>query len=99
VPRGSTLVGTPAMAPHLGPFDAATFSYRWAHPDPRVDRLQSEVAALVEQAARGGEDDGTPFASIHALARAAAGQPPAARPPPERLSMAAVPRLTEPWFC
>jgi radical SAM superfamily enzyme YgiQ (UPF0313 family) len=99
VPRGSTLVGTPAMAPHLGAFDAATFSYRWAHPDPRVDRLQEAAAALVEQAARAGDDAATAFARLHALGRAAAGHPPAPSPLPDRLPVAAVPRLTEPWFC
>ena len=99
VPRGSALVGAPAMAPHLGPFDAATFSYRWAHPDPRVDGLQEAVAARVEQGARDGEDAAVTFARLHTLARAAAGQPPASTPPPQRLPLAAVPRLTEPWFC
>ncbi|HLH25510.1 MAG TPA: CUAEP/CCAEP-tail radical SAM protein [Chloroflexota bacterium] len=99
VPRGSALVGTPAMTPHLGPFDAATFSYRWTHPDPRMDALQVAVAALVEEAARAGEDAAATFARIHALARAAAGRPPAASPPPERAPAMAVPRLTEPWFC
>ena len=28
-------------------FDAATLTYRWAHPDPRVDALHEEVSALV----------------------------------------------------
>jgi radical SAM superfamily enzyme YgiQ (UPF0313 family) len=100
VPRGSALVGTSAMAPHLGPFDPATFSYRWTHPDPRVDALQAAVAALVEQATRDGEDGALTFARIHALARTAAGRTgPPPPPPPERVPVAAVPRLTEPWFC
>jgi len=99
VPRGSTLVGTPALAPHLGPFDATTFSYRWTHPDPRVDALQAALAALVEDAARAGEDAATTFARIWSLAHAAAGRPPAASPPPARVPVGAVPRLTEPWFC
>jgi len=71
VPRGSSLVGTPAMAPYLGPFDDATFSYRWEHPDPRVDRLQEAVSAVVEQAAARDEDAVLTFARIRALAEAA----------------------------
>src|SRR5262249_48941114 len=33
VPPGSYLLDRPAMKPHLGPLDQASFSYRWAHPD------------------------------------------------------------------
>jgi hypothetical protein len=99
VPRGSALVGTAALAPYLGPFDPATFSYLWAHPDPRVDALQTAVAAVVEQAARAGEDAATTFAHIHALARAAAGLPASPQPESPGPALAAVPRLTEPWFC
>ncbi len=71
VPRGSSLVGTPAMAPYLGPFDEATFSYRWAHPDPRLDRLQEAASAVVEQAAGRNEDAVVTFARLRALVEAA----------------------------
>jgi radical SAM superfamily enzyme YgiQ (UPF0313 family) len=99
VPRGSSLIGTPAMDPYLGPFDAATFAHRWTHPDPRVDRLQQAVCGVVEDAAREGEDAVATFARIKALAAAAAGR---AAPPDVAVDVAAlapVPRLTEPWFC
>src|SRR5205085_4543827 len=36
VPPGSYLVDHPEMTPYLGPLDQAAFSYRWAHPDPRM---------------------------------------------------------------
>jgi radical SAM superfamily enzyme YgiQ (UPF0313 family) len=72
VPRGSSLVGTPAMMPYLGPFDDTTFSNRWEHPDPRIDRLQEAVRAVVEQAAACAEDAVLTFARIRALAEAAA---------------------------
>jgi radical SAM superfamily enzyme YgiQ (UPF0313 family) len=75
VPCGSSLVGTPAMTPHLGPFDEATFSYRWAHPDPRLDQLQEAVSAVVEQAAATAEDAVVTFARIQALAAAAQAGP------------------------
>src|SRR4051794_22971626 len=75
LPRGSSLVGTPAMAPYLGPFDAATFSYRWTHPDPRMDRLQEAVGALVERAASTAEDPVVTFARIQTLAEAARARP------------------------
>jgi radical SAM superfamily enzyme YgiQ (UPF0313 family) len=40
-PRPARLAaGTrPAMAPYLGELDAPSFTYRWTHPDPRMDRL------------------------------------------------------------
>ena len=104
VPRGSSLVGTPAMAPHLGPFDPETFSYRWVHPDPRVDALQEEIAARVEQAIRAGEDAADTFAAVVSLADAAVGprhHPVAPTREPALVGVAGgfVPRLTESWFC
>lgn len=163
VPRGSSLLGTPALASHLRPvngrtsppvgaragarggvlegaqvdgsgeardgarsglvggrraslaapdarpdleaaFDPSTFSYRWAHPDPRVDALQQEVAAVVEQAARSDEAPERTLARVERLALAAMGHPaPAGAAAPDDLvalpTAAFVPRLTETWFC
>ncbi|MDP8922468.1 MAG: CUAEP/CCAEP-tail radical SAM protein [Chloroflexota bacterium] len=104
VPRGSSLVGTPAMAPHLGPFDPETFSYGWSHPDPRMDGLQAEVADRVEQAVRAGEDASDTFAAVVALAEAAAGPDhrpvaPVREPALVGTARSFVPRLTESWFC
>lgn len=99
VPRGSSLIGTPAMEPFLGPFDEVSFCHRWLHPDPRVDRLQEAVSAVVEQAVRAEEDAETIFGRVCKAAGAAAGRPvaPVRRDGPGGL--APVPRLTEPWFC
>jgi hypothetical protein len=47
VPEGSRLLMLEEMRAHVGPFDPATLTYRWAHPDPRVDALQKDVTALV----------------------------------------------------
>jgi radical SAM superfamily enzyme YgiQ (UPF0313 family) len=98
IPRSSSLLGTPAMTPHLGPFDPATFTHRWDHPDPRVDDLQRRVAALVEQSARAGHDAIETFHRIKSLAHTALG-----RTAPNRLSVtpaaSPIPHLTEPWFC
>ncbi|MBI4593302.1 MAG: radical SAM protein, partial [Candidatus Rokubacteria bacterium] len=98
VPPGSLLVESPAMRPHLGPLVEGAFYHRWTHPDPRMDRLQASVAALVEEAAKREEDAALTFARVGALADAAAGVPPRPAPalPPDRRRP---PRLTEPWFC
>jgi radical SAM superfamily enzyme YgiQ (UPF0313 family) len=100
VPPGSLLAGHPAMRPHLGPLVEGAFSYAWAHPDPRMDALQVEVARVVEAAAEAHADDAVTFDRVRALADAAVGAPtrrlPAARSHPDRPRS---PRLTEPWFC
>ncbi|MCC6174351.1 MAG: radical SAM protein [Chloroflexi bacterium] len=104
VPRGSSLLDTPMMTPHLGPFEAEVFSYRWAHPDPRMDLLQREVAAVVEAAAREREAPEVTFGRIERLALRAAGQDGAGALPLDEEVLALptaafVPRLTEAWFC
>jgi hypothetical protein len=96
VPPGSYLLNRPEMKEHLGPLDQAAFSYRWAHPDPRMDRLQKAVSALVEKDVAEGVDPGTTFYRVWALA---AGR----RPGAEAVALAAdrerAPRMSEPWFC
>lgn len=100
VPRGSSLIGTPALDGVLGPFDPETFTYTWRHPDARVDALQEAVARVVEQAARSGEAVSATFYRIKSLALAAmAGRSLNAPPPLVGAAAGAVPRLTEPWFC
>jgi len=99
IPPGSLLLSRPAIRPFLGAVDPAAFTYRWTHPDPRMDELQREASALVERAARASDHAWTTFYRLRALAEERAALPPTAggvAPPPERPIPA---RLTEPWFC
>ena len=80
----------------LGAFDAETLTYRWAHPDPRVDELQRDVMALV--GTRLTSDRRPLFDEVRALARERAGLPHPADTRPAR-PRAAVPYLNEPWYC
>jgi radical SAM superfamily enzyme YgiQ (UPF0313 family) len=96
VPPGSYLLDRPAMKPHLGTLDQALFSYRWTHPDPRMDRLHKEVSALVEKDAEAGEDPAVTFYRVRALA---AGRPAADVVSPLPRERIRAPRLSEPWFC
>jgi hypothetical protein len=96
VPPGSYLVNRHEMKQYMGPLDQASFSYRWAHPDPRMDQLQKEVSALVEKDVTEGIDAGVTFYRVWSLAsgRKSAGFAPVLSP--DRLR---APRLSEPWFC
>ena len=47
LPEGSLLLDQPDVEELVGPFDAESLAYPWAHPDPRVDRLQEAVLAVV----------------------------------------------------
>jgi radical SAM superfamily enzyme YgiQ (UPF0313 family) len=101
VPPGSSLVPRPALRPHLGLLDSATFTYRWTHPDARMDRLHREVCTLVEAAARGGEDPAVTFERIRTAALAVADAAPLrARAAPQSGPLPTrSPWLTESWFC
>ena len=96
VPQGSRLLELAQMRAHLGEFDPGTLTYRWTHPDPRVDALQQDVMALVGM--RLTADRRPLFDEIRALAHARASlpYPPDTRPARAR---ATVPYLNEPWYC
>jgi radical SAM superfamily enzyme YgiQ (UPF0313 family) len=99
VPPGSLLLEGPALRPYLGDLCAEEFSYRWAHPDPRMETLQQAATELVTQAAERREDAAITFARVRELADATAGRerrPPVPPPPANRVRP---PRLTESWFC
>ena len=102
VPPGSLLLGHPELRPHLGALDEERLSYRWTHPDPRMDALQPALARIAARAAR--LTDPTPssvsetLAELRAQALRAAGRAPSL-PPPIRLATPAAPRLSEAWFC
>jgi radical SAM superfamily enzyme YgiQ (UPF0313 family) len=95
LPPGSLLLDHPEMRPHLGALEAERFTYEWCHPDPRMDRLQEDLSALVERAALDGEDARLTFARI--VARAS--ERPLPPRPPVLQDKGRPPRLTEPWFC
>jgi radical SAM superfamily enzyme YgiQ (UPF0313 family) len=100
IPPGSMLLARPTIQPFLGPLDHASLSYRWAHPDARMDRLHRAVSALLEEAARTEEDPAVTFSRLRDLAETMAGR---ASENGRRREVATrrrqPPRLTEPWFC
>jgi len=99
LPEGSLLLGHAAMEPHLARYDVERLGWTWSHPDPMIDRLQQELAALVE--GRVGQGASATFGAIDALIRSRATDR-IAPPSPGAISKGAVgdrAHLTEPWFC
>lgn len=99
IPPGAALLSRPSIHDFLGDLDEAGLTYRWTHPDPRMDALHRDVTALVAAATAAAEDPAVTFCTMRSLAAERAGRPIAGGvrlPPPERPIPA---RLTEPWFC
>ncbi len=100
IPPGSALLEQEKEAPWLEDLDPAAYTYRWRHPDPRMDALQQQVACLAEEAAQAGSDAVETFFRIKACALQMAG-----RSLDVQAAMASygrprsAPRLTEAWFC
>ena len=96
IPPGSWLENHAETLPHRGRLDEAAFTYRWQHPDPRMDQLQKDVSRLVEQDAESSEDA---FATFYRICDLAHGRQPTtvAREIPQDRERA--PRLSESWFC
>jgi len=92
VPAGSRLLELSEVRELTGPFDEEGLVHPWSHPDARMDRLQRDVEATVAQAARAGQPRREIFDRVLALA----GRTRAQGPRPGR---AAIPWMTEPWFC
>lgn len=98
VPPGSALLADPTSSSWLGELDADAFTYRWVHPDPRMEVLHVAISAIVEEAATKQERNSATFARIWRAAEEAAGHTPS-RPPRPVARRRPPPRLTESWFC
>ena len=100
VPPGSLLLESASLHASLDALEQETLSYRWTHPDPRMDTLQAETAQVVSRAVEEKADAPVIFDRVRALAAAAAGVP---TPAPVASGMSKdrrrPPRLTEAWFC
>lgn len=97
LPEGSLLLGRADLAAHLDGYDAEALSWSWHNPDPKVDVLQAELAALAEEAAAIDQDPLDTFERVASVVGTAAGR---------RLDVSrcdasggARARLSESWFC
>ncbi len=100
IPPGSALLEHHRTASWLGTLDSAALTYRWSHPDARMDELQRKIATLVEAAAAQEQAVLDTFYEVKALSYRQAG-----RVMPSSTSQLissprrTLPGLTESWFC
>jgi len=100
IPPGSSLLDAPDKKAWLGELDPASYSYRWQHPDPRMDNLHSAVSELVEKAQRAQADSIETFFHIKALALQAKQQDMCVSCSINAYgTRKVIPHLTETWFC
>jgi radical SAM superfamily enzyme YgiQ (UPF0313 family) len=98
IPAGSRLLELTELQGLISEFDEEALSYRWSHPDLRMDALQTKLLRFVNHAERQGLTrpeifagiwdlalEGTPMRHLHDV--------------PDRVSRAKIPYLTEPWYC
>jgi radical SAM family protein len=95
IPRGSRLLELDEVRALAHQFDPKTLSFLWSHPDPRVDALQQDVAAIVGRRLTSNRHEA--FEAISDLAHDRAAVP--------RLETVVsgdskpVPYMDEPWYC
>jgi hypothetical protein len=99
IPAGSLLLELDEVRRIAGPFDPAALVHPWRHSDPRVDALAEEVQSIVERGEKMGRSRAKLFQQIWNAAHAAAGLDAPAPVEPMEVARAAVPYLTEPWYC
>ena len=95
VTQDSGLLALDDIRAVVEPYQPATLTHPWTHPDTRVDALQRDVMQLAGVAQ--GRPRRETFEAIRA--RAAADVAGAPGPRPVLLSRASIPYLTEPWYC
>lgn len=100
IPPGSALLDELESRSWLGELDAPAYSYQWYHADPRMDVLQNQIAALVEQAENTKADVVETFFHIQAATLALLGQDFSVATALEQYGPHKIlPHLTESWFC
>ena len=100
IPTGSRLLELAEVREMVGNFDEAQLVYPWKHLDPRVDELCRRIQERVARGQKNGDTRWGIFESVWKLAHEMASL--AVPPVPEGgwlIARAAVPCLTEPWYC
>ena len=96
IPQGSRMLELGDVRDVVGPFDPASLTYPWRHPDAGVDALHADVARIAGTTLTASRRD--VFARVWETAHTCAGVPPDRRQS-SLVPRAAVPYLNEPWYC
>jgi radical SAM superfamily enzyme YgiQ (UPF0313 family) len=100
IPAGSKILEVPEITGMVGAFDDSALTYRWSHPDPRVDRLCDEALSLVQSGEAEGADRRAIFLRLWEAAYKAAERPvPPVLAPAVPAPRGPIPYLNEPWYC
>ncbi|MBO0782755.1 MAG: radical SAM protein, partial [Ktedonobacteraceae bacterium] len=100
IPPGSALLDGTENQRWLGDLSEQDYTYRWQHPDPRMDELQEQVAQLVAHGENCQAETITTFFQVKALALAMRGEQVDVEQAVQRYGERRVlPHLTESWFC
>ncbi len=100
IPAGSKILDVPGVDRFIQAFDESALTYRWVHPDARVDRLCDEALTLVQSGEAEDASRRDIFTRLWAAAHKAAEQPVLPLPLPMIASpRGPIPYLSEPWYC
>jgi radical SAM superfamily enzyme YgiQ (UPF0313 family) len=100
IPAGSKILELPDIHSVLAGFDDTALTYRWQHPDPRVDQLCDTALKLVQSGEAEGADRRELFTRLwNAVHKAAALPTPPLPEPVGGLASGPIPHLSEPWYC
>jgi len=97
IPAGSRLLELPETRAVVEEFDEDALTWRWEHPDPRVDGLQRQVEEIAAAAAPGERRDA--FQAAWEAVHESLDAPPEPPPVPPGRPRATIPYLSEPWYC
>lgn len=97
IPEGSRMLELPEIRGAVGRFNGESLVYPWENADPRVDALSERVQQIAAAADREKASRSAAFERIWNAAHAAAGKE--APPLEASAGAAAVPFLSEPWYC
>ena len=99
IPPGSRLLELDEVREMVGPFDAKALVYPWKNPAPAVDRLGEELQDIVATSEKLKRSRSATFAKMWQAVGQAANQNLETRAQPVLVPRAAVPYLSEPWYC
>jgi len=94
IPAGSRLLELEEIRNLAGRFEARALSHPWAHADVGLDRLCVQIQELIKREEKRGAGRAEIFQGIWRLAKAET-----AVPDFHLAARAAIPYLTEPWYC